>query len=228
MKRVVLLHSALGDSRLWQPQIEALRPAFEVVAPDLPGWGSEPLPAESYSFVDAVVAHLPAAVVGNSFGGMVALRTALSHPTLVDRLVLVAPSLHGWNFGSEMEAFFEEEDAALELGDLDRATEINLEFWVSPEHHDLVRPQQRRAFELQVVKPEPEVSWPTEQPLSSLDVPTLVIVGERDKDDFRSIARHLATEIPQARLLEVPDAGHLVGIEQPDELNRLLLGFLEP
>ena len=38
--RVVLLHSALGDSRLWRRQVAALEPRFEVVAPDLPGWGA--------------------------------------------------------------------------------------------------------------------------------------------------------------------------------------------
>ena len=78
--KVVLLHSALGDSRLWRRQVEALSADHDVVAPDLPGWGAEPLPTEPFSFVDFVAAHLPGALVGNSFGGAVALRTALAHP----------------------------------------------------------------------------------------------------------------------------------------------------
>jgi len=70
------------------------------------------------------------------------------------------------------------------------------------------------------------VLWPELRPLSELRVPTLVVIGERDKADFHAIARHLAAEIPDARLVEVAGAGHLVGVEAADELNRLLLEFL--
>jgi 3-oxoadipate enol-lactonase len=225
--RVILLHSGLGDSSLWRPQVEALRSQFEIVAPDLPGFGSEPVPDQAFSFVDRVAALLPAMIVGSSFGGMVAIHTALAHPREVERLVLVAPALRGWSFGEEMRAYFEAEEAALEAGDLVGATELNLQFWVAPEHHDLVRPLQRRAFELQAAAHnEPEVLWPAEQPLSSLEMPTLVVVGERDRVDFRAIAQHVSEQIPAARLVEVPGAGHLVGLEQSDALNRLLLEFL--
>lgn len=226
MTKVVLLHSALGDSRLWRRQVAALEPRFEVVAPDLPGWGATPLPTEAFSFVDAVASHLPAALVGNSFGGLVALRTALAHQDRVSKLVLVDAGVGEWDFSEEMRGYFAAEEAAVESGDLDAATEINLNFWVAPEHHDEVRPQQRRALELQTAHEEPEVLWPELPPLSALHVPTLVVVGERDKADFRAIAEHLAREIPGADLAIVPGAGHLVGLEQPDELNALLLEFL--
>jgi pimeloyl-ACP methyl ester carboxylesterase len=227
VKRVVLLHAALGGSALWQHQIQALRGRFEVVAPDLPGWGEEPLPREAFSYVDTVAALLPAMLVGNSFGGQVALRTALAHGSRVERLVLVAPSLPGWRFGDDMRGYFEAEDAAVEAGDLDRATEVNLEFWVAPEHHDLVRPLQRQALELQTAHAEPEVRWPPEEPIASLQVPTLVVIGERDKQDFHAIAQHVVEQVPGARLVEIPQAGHLVGVEQPDRLNDLLLEFLD-
>ena len=158
--RVVLVHSALGDSRLWRRQVEALSPAYEVVAPDLPGFGETPLPTEPFSFVDAVAAHLPAALVGNSFGGAVALRTALAYPERVSKLVLVGSALPAWEFTEEMRSYWAEEGAAVEAGDLDLATQVNLDFWVKPEHHDEVRPQQRRAFELQTAHEEPELVWP--------------------------------------------------------------------
>src|SRR5262245_30642501 len=165
-------------------------------------------------------------LVGNSFGGGVALRTALEHPDRVGRLVLVGSSAPGWEFGEEMTAQWNEAQIAWAAGDLDRVTELNLEFWVAPAYRELVRPMQRRALELQAAHPEPEVLWPPDRPLSSLQMPTLVVVGERDQEDFSAIARHLAAEIPGARLVEVADAGHLVGVEQPERLNELLLEFL--
>jgi 3-oxoadipate enol-lactonase len=225
--KVVLVHSALGDSRLWRRQVAALGEAHEVVAPDLPGWGETPLPTEPFSFVDAVARHLPAALVGNSFGGAIALRTALAHPDAVSRLVLVGSGLPAWDWTEEMRDYFAAEEAAFEAKDLDSITEINLEFWVAPEHHDEVRPQQRRAAALQTAHDEPELIWPEQAPLSSLGMPTLVIVGERDKPDFLAIAEHLAGEIPGAELAVVPRAGHLVGLDRPDVLNALLLEFLE-
>jgi pimeloyl-ACP methyl ester carboxylesterase len=227
MQKVVLLHSALGDSRLWHRQVAALAGRYEVVAPDLPGWGRSPLPTEPFSFVEVVDALLPAALVGNSFGGAIALRTALAYPDRVSKLMLIDSGLPAWDWTEEMTSYFEAEGAAVEAGDLDAATEVNLQFWVKPEHHDEVRPQQRHALELQTAHEEPDVLWPEMPPLSSLTVPTLVVVGEDDKADFRAIAQHLAEEIPDADLAVVAGAGHLVGLDQPEELNALLLEFLE-
>jgi pimeloyl-ACP methyl ester carboxylesterase len=184
------------------------------------------MPQEPFSFVDYVAGFLPGHLVGNSFGGAVALRTALAHQERVKRLVLVAAGLPAWDWTEEMRGYFEAEKAAIDAGDLDAAAEVNLDFWVAPAHRDEVRPQQRRALELQTAHEEPEALWPELAPLSSLKVPTLVIVGENDKADFGAIAQHLAEEIPDADLAIVPGAGHLVGVDQPEELNALLLEFL--
>jgi 3-oxoadipate enol-lactonase len=224
--KVVLLHSALGDSRLWKRQVTALSAEHEVMAPDLPGWGENPLPTEAFSFVEFAAKFLPGALVGNSFGGAVALRTALAFPERVQRLVLVDSGLPAWDYTEELRNYWAAEGEAVDANDLDAATEINLEFWVKPEHRDEVRPQQRRALELQTAHEEPEVLWPEMAPLSSLLMPTLIVVGADDKPDFLAIAEHLAEEIPDADLAVVAGAGHLVGLDQPEELNALLLEFL--
>lgn len=117
--------------------------------------------------------------------------------------MLVGASLPDWNWSEEMRAYWAEEDAAYEAGDLDRATELNLDFWVKPARHEEVRPQQRRALELQAAVPDTEPLWLELPPLWSLTVPTLVVVGEEDKADFRAIAEHIAREIPDAELAVV-------------------------
>ena len=226
--RVVLLHSGLGDSGLWARQVELLRDrGYDVVAPDLPGFGNTPEPREPFSFVDGVAALLPAVLVGNSFGGGVALRVALAHPDRVPRLVLVAAGVPDHEWASEMKEYWQREEELADAGDLDGATQLNLDFWVAPEHHELVRPLQRRALELQTGHAPPEVKWPEERPLSELAMPTLVIVGDRDQPDFLAIGERIAREAPNARLEVVPGAGHLVAVEAPDVFERLLLEFLE-
>lgn len=224
--RVVLLHSAVGDSRLWRHQVAALADRFDVVAPDLPGYGATPMPREEFSLIDFVAELLPGALVGNSAGGMVALRTACAHPELVSRLVLIAPGLPGWQWTEEMRDYWAAEEAAVDAGDLEAATEVNLQMWLPPELWDEVRPQQLRAMQLQTAHPEPPLRWPEEFDPSSLEMPVLVVVGQNDKADFRAIARHLSETIPGAELAEVEAAGHLVGLEQPAALNELLLEFL--
>jgi pimeloyl-ACP methyl ester carboxylesterase len=206
--------------------VPALSERFDVVAPDLPGWGETPMPTEPFSLVDSVTGLLPGHLVGNSFGGAIALRLALAHQDLVKRLVLVGAGVPAWDWTEEMRNYFAAEEAAIDSGDLDAATDVNLQFWVAPEHWDEVRPQQRRALELQTAHEEPQPIWPDFPPLSSLRAPTLVIVGDNDKSDFRAIAQHLAEEIPDADLAVVAGAGHLVGLDQPEELNALLLEFL--
>ena len=83
-----------------------------------------------------------------------------------------------------------------------------------------MRPQQRLALELQTAHEEPELIWPEPTPLSSLGMPVLVVVGDQDKPDFITIARHLAEEIDGAELAIVEGAGHLVGLDRPAELTR--------
>jgi 3-oxoadipate enol-lactonase len=225
-RRVVLLHSAIGDSRQWVRQVAALRDRFEVVTPDLPGFGAEPMPSEPFSFVEHVAAFLPGALVGNSMGGGIALRLALTRPELVDRLVLVAAGLPDWDWSPALRDYWDREAEAFDRGDLDAATEVNMEFWVAPEHRDELRPQQRRALELQSAHEEPEVIWPELPPLETLAAPTLVVVGDRDQPDFRAVAEHIAATVADARLEVVAGAGHVVGVDRPDELNALLLDFL--
>ena len=226
--RIVLIHAAVADSRMWERQARLLRArGYDVVTPDLPGFGDTPEPTGAFSFVDIVAAHLPAKLVGNSLGGRIALETALAHPDGVDALVLVDAGLgdHAWS--PEIRAYWKREDELVEAGDLDCATQLTLDTFARPEVHEVLRPMQRRAYELQVGVPEPEVTWPERPPLSSLRARTLVLVGEDDLADFHAIARRIVDEAPNARLEHVAGAKHVPSLEQPDAFEALVFPFLD-
>ena len=234
---VLLLHAALGDSRSWAPQVEALRAAgHEPIAPDLPGYGDEPLRPGPLSYVEhaAALLEVPAAVVGCSFGGRVALELAVEHPELVERLVLVNAALPGWDWSAAVQAANAVEDEALDRGDIPAAAEANM-FWLGPDTpedvRELVRAMVSRNFELvlpvyEQVEPVP-VEPPANERLGEIRVPTLIVVGAEDVADMVEIAAILDREIPDTRVETIAGAGHLPSLERPEELNRLLLEFLQ-
>jgi len=120
-ERVVFIHSAVGAARMWERQVELLRGRFDPVAVDLPGWGERPFPAEPFSFVEVLAELLPAILVGNSFGGRIALETALLHPDRVRKLMLVSPAPRDHEWSDDQRAFGQREERGDRGGELRRS-----------------------------------------------------------------------------------------------------------
>jgi 3-oxoadipate enol-lactonase len=244
MSTVMLLHTGIADSGMWQPQVEVLRAAgYRVLAPDLRGFGQQVLEPVPFSHVRDVEALLdgPAAVIGNSLGGRVALELAVLRPELVERLVLIAPGLPRWEWSDETRAGWAEEEAAFERGDFAAAAEASLRLWVdgprrSPQAVDAdmrsaVRAMVLRSYELQqdaweAGAEEEELDPPINERLGEIRCPTLVLVGDEDVADMLAIAAHVADSVTGARLVNVSGAAHLPSLERADEINALLLAFL--
>jgi pimeloyl-ACP methyl ester carboxylesterase len=230
---------------MWQPQVDVLgRAGYRVLAPDLRGFGQQAMEAAPFSYVRDVEALLdgPAAVVGSSLGGRVALELAVLRPDRVERLVLIAPGLPDWEWSDETRAGWAEEEAAFERGDVEEAAEASLRLWVdgprrSPEEVDpamraAVRGMVLRSYELQQhacddgAEEETILDPPVSGRLGEILCPTLVLVGDEDVDDMQAIAAHVADSVSDGRLARVPEAAHLPSLERADETNRLLLAFL--
>ena len=235
---VLLLHAGIADRRMWAPQIEALETAgHRVLAPDLPGFGDAALSPPTVDYVQFAAELLdePAAIVGCSFGGRVALELAAARPELVRKLVLVAPGLASTEWSEESQAGFAEEEALVEQGDLAGAGEQQARMWLAPDApadvRELTAAMTVRSYDQQLpFEDEVRSVWPepsAETLAADLDVPTLVVVGDADRPELRSVAVWLVQKLPDARLETIEGAGHLPSLEQPDELNRLLLDFLQ-
>jgi 3-oxoadipate enol-lactonase len=236
--RVLLLHAGIADSRMWEPQLEALRAAgHEPVAPDLPGFGEEPLVAPAVDHVAFAAERLGerGAVVGCSFGGRIALELAGARPELVDRLVLVAPGLTSTPWAEETQALFAEEEELLERGELEGAARQQAAMWLGADAPEDVRAlteaMTKRSYELQLpLDGQVSARWPeppAETRLAEIDVPTLLVVGDGDRPELREGCARLARELPGARLQTVAGAGHLPSLEQPGATTALLLDFLQ-
>jgi 3-oxoadipate enol-lactonase len=246
---VVLIHSGIADSSLWDFQVEALRDRYRVIRYDVAGYGRSALPSGAFSHLgdlSALLEHIGierAAVVGNSGGGRLALEHALAHPEAVEKLVLIAPGLSGHEWSDEeLQRAADDETKRYEAGDFEGAAESQIRIWVdgprrSPDEVDpALRERARRmilrSYELYADaerRGEPSAEWldpPASERLDEIAVPTLVVVGEHEVSDMFAIADRLEAGIPGARKVIVPGTAHLLPLEQPDELNRLLLEFL--
>jgi len=122
---VVFLHAGVADSRMWEPQAAGLGTHFDVITPDMRGYGESELPATSWSPTADVLALMDALqireaphLVGCSIGGGVAIDFALQHPERVSKLVLVGAGVGGLMVGDPDDPIYAEMIAADEAENL--------------------------------------------------------------------------------------------------------------
>jgi pimeloyl-ACP methyl ester carboxylesterase len=247
---LLLLHGLAGAAANWSDLAPLLARHRRVLVPDLPGHGASPPPPAApnvNAYVDPVVAlaeregALPAAVVGHSFGGLVALRLAIRWPEAVRGVVLAAPAgistgrrvaqvaveLIGRTRPARVAAHFLGVIASgrrlrypvffyFETSDPLSLTPRGVEGFLAPQalHTDTL------AAGRAMVLDDPR------QDLERLRCPALVLWGARDRqvpvEDAFEYARRL-----RAPLRVIPDCGHLLIGERPDCCLDAIEGFLE-
>ena len=247
---IVFIHAGVADRRMWEPAWPALAGERDVVRLDLRGFGdSAAHPTGPVSPADDVLEALAeigvdrAHLVGASMGAGVAVEATLAGPATVASLLLAAPAgaLRA-EIKPGLQAFIDEEGAALERDDLDGAVEANLSWWVDgpgqprdrvdPAVRELVARMQRRAFEVtgdwDDVE-ERELEPPALDRLGEISVPVLVLVGGLDLDAVHEAAGRVAAGVAGARRVDWPDVAHLPSLERPAQFLDLLRAWaVEP
>ncbi len=235
---LVLVHAGVADARMWEPIVPALAAVRRVVRFDMRGFGRSRSGRGSFSETEDLAAVLDALalerghLVGASFGGLVSLEFAATHPARVASLVLLAAALPDIEPSPALLAFAEAEEAAVGVGRIEDAVEINVRMWANdstPEVQALVADMQRVAFELQLREgaESDELDPPVSARLHTITAPTTVAYGDRDVEDFEQIARRLHAELPDATLHEITGAGHLLALDQPEAVAQLVLRHLD-
>jgi len=245
---VLLLHGFTGSSQEWGDRI--IDGLSSVVGPpillDLPGHGRHSGDVAPWRFtleaVEAEVTALsrdePLDLVGYSMGGRLALAYAVRHPRRVRRLVLESAS-PGLATEEDRRAR-RDEDGELATSIERDGVEAFVERWeglplfesqraLSGEERSAIRARRLRnhpgslAASLRGLGTGALPSyWGS---LASLRIPVLVLVGGLDRK-FVQIGARMAALLPDARLIEVPGAGHAVHLERPDAWLGAVTGFL--
>jgi pimeloyl-ACP methyl ester carboxylesterase len=241
---VVLIMGWGGDHTAWAFQLQALAESYRVIAPDNRGAGQSDQPDAPYSIagmaddVATLLAQLGverAHVCGASMGGMIAQELALAHPERVASLVLVGTYgradakrrlvLDLWKSMVELHVPAElriKKRLIWTLGDATMEQEDLIEaMWRFYLRDDA--PMDDKVF---VRQAEACMAHDALERLGEIAVPTLVVCGEGDILTPPHMARQLADRIKGARLVLLPNAGHLVAAELAPRFNRLVSRFL--
>ncbi len=239
---VVFLHDGLVSSAGWEGPFEEIAGSFRAIRYDRRGFGRSEAPKGPYSDVadlQAVFTTLRigrAVLVGCSNGSKLAVDYALAHPDQVEALVLAGPVISGLPYS---EHFLRRGLVNFRPMFQEKSREKLIEAWVQdPYLTDSHNAQARtRLRELLTKDPGPLTatvpeSRPPDHPaagrLGEIHVPTLILVGASDIPDVHAHAGVLEAGIHGARRVIVPDAGHLIQLEQPGLLTREILLFLRP
>jgi 3-oxoadipate enol-lactonase len=241
---VVFLHAGVADSRMWEPQATGLGREFDLITPDMRGYGESELPAEAWSPTADVLALMEALglrdaphIVGCSIGGGVAIDFAIEHPERVSKLVLVGAGVGGQPYDDSSDHLFAEVTAAEEAKDLDALNEAEMKLWlvgpgrtashIDQRLRDLFLDMNGRALRSDFKSAKRrELDPPAFGRLGEIKAPTLVVVGDHDLPDVQATAELLVSKIRDARKSIIHDAAHLPNLEHPEKFNRLVLDFL--
>jgi YbgC/YbaW family acyl-CoA thioester hydrolase len=242
-RAVLFIHGYPFDHTVWRHQLERL-PGVRRIAPDLRGMGLSDAPDLGYSmrtYADDLAALLDTlgvedvVLVGLSMGGYIAFEFLRHWRGRVRGLALVdtraeADTADGRR-ARDAAAALAREGGAKAIADamlpklLSSATERDQPRVIAQVRRMIERtPVAGIAGALAAMRDRPD-STPLLGTLGAL--PTVVIVGEDDEITPAPAARAMADAIPHARLVTIPDAGHVTPLEQPDVLIGTLMAFLE-
>ena len=243
---VVLLHGLPTWGFVWDQVIPHLTASRRVLVPDLPGFGYS---AKGDSFDRSIAAQTGVVrawlqrlgiekpdIVGHHIGGGVALRLAVLHPETVGRLALIdTVSYDSWPAQTMLQ--FADPEASRRLSvesllELVRAT-VKKGFDSSPPDEvldGLLAPYRTEVGALSLIRDfaalNTNLTTELTPRLSQITAPTLVIWGENDAFQPVKYGERLAMDIPECRLVRIPNAGHFVMYDQPAEVIAQLRAFL--
>jgi 3-oxoadipate enol-lactonase len=238
---LVLIHGFTLNTQMWDDQFSVFARHYRVIRYDMRGSGQLAMPTEEpFTEVDDLRALLDALgvsrafVMGLSRGGRVAIDFALTYPEYTSALVLVDSALGAWHWSEA----FSQSMRELEIAARTQSVAMARQRWLA---HPLFLPVQERS-ELaerlaQIVasfsgwlwlhaNPERDADLPAPRPLERISVPTMLVIGERDIDEFQAIANHITRTIPHITNLVLPGVGHMSNMEAPDAFNEAVLSFL--
>src|SRR6202167_3936754 len=236
---LVLFHSLLSDRASFDAIAPELARSHRVIVPELPGFGgSKAVSGGLADIADRMAQAVSEAgdnnaiVLGNGYGGFVALQMAIRHPDIASKFILADC---GAAFSEPGREAFRTMAAVSKAKGLAAITDVAMRRLFAPEfqaaHPDLMR-DRREAF----LKTDPEVLQGACAQLAELDLrpelsdvkmPVLVLVGEHDEATPPPMSHELAALLPNARLKILTGCAHVPQLQAPQAFLDEIADFLK-
>src|SRR5215472_11693594 len=238
---IVFLHGFFGDHRVWRRQRE-LADEYTFVAWDAPGCGGSSMPPDDFRMPDYTdlladfIHHLDLGrphLVGNSFGGTLALQLSSRHPEIAKSVVGI-DTYAGWSGSFTPTVVADRLDAS--LADLELSPQDVAGKWikgfVTPQAPEPMK-DELRSF-IADFKPDGMRTMirslaeaDLREELKDVHLPTLLIWGAQDVRSSLAVANDLEERLEGSRLVVLEGAGHLAQVEAADRVNAELRAFFK-
>ncbi|MET3521655.1 alpha/beta fold hydrolase [Mesorhizobium abyssinicae] len=219
---VLLIHGGLGHADIWASQVATLSKTHKVIVADSRGHGRSTRTEQPYGY-DLMASDYLAlldylkidktALVGWSDGGIIGIDIALHHPERLTRLFAQAANVT--TDGVDPGVMTNKTFAAY----IERSGRDYKKMSKTPDQYD--------AFVAQISHMwESEPAWTKEQ-LGKITTPTAIVAGDHDEAIKREHTEYMASVIPGAKLIILPNASHFAMLQAPDEYSKAALDFID-
>jgi pimeloyl-ACP methyl ester carboxylesterase len=232
-KSLIFLHGAMGTSQVWKPYVPILSNDFNIILPDVRGHGKTENPGKNIdlhmigddivALIDALKLNKPY-VCGWSMGGDVGLDIAMRYPDCVSGLIVGGVTLHiSETYSASLKAMGLEGPGRINFEQAEKSIPQFFDLWktehvLSPLHWEELLTQ----LSFEMINP----TLPAENDLKQINVPTLIVWGDRDQFLPVEDAVELYRLIPTAQLAVVPNADHFVTRTKVMLFAELVKGFV--
>jgi 3-oxoadipate enol-lactonase len=233
---IIFLHYWGGSSRTWRRVAAELQNKFQTVAYDARGWGKSDKASAGYALNDladevlALVREVEInefVLVGHSLGGKIAQLAASRRPKGLLGLVLVAPA-------PPTPLRFPEEMRETQIHAYDKRENVLQTIRLLSARMPPPEIVEQIVEDSMSGSPAATMAYPTSSILEDISsevpkiaVPTLVLAGELDQlDSIEQHKREVLARIVNARLEIIPRSGHLIPIDEPEELAKHIEKFV--
>lgn len=219
---VLLIHGGLGHADIWASQVATLSKTHKVIVADSRGHGRSTRTEEPFGYdlmasdYLALLDHLKiakTALVGWSDGGIIGIDIALHHPERLTKVFAQAANVT--TDGVDPGVLTNKTFAAY----IDRSGRDYKKLSKTPDQYD--------AFVAQISKMwETQPNWSKED-LAKITTPIAVVAGDHDEAILRKHTDYMASVIPGAKEIILPNASHFAMLQAPDEYSQAVLDFID-
>jgi pimeloyl-ACP methyl ester carboxylesterase len=219
---ILLIHGGLGHADIWASQVAALSKTHKVIVADSRGHGRSTRNDQPFGYdlmasdYLALLDHLKidkTALVGWSDGGIIGLDIAMSHPERLTRLYAQAANVT--TDGVDPGVLTNKTFAAY----IERSGKDYARLSKTPGQYDAFVGQISHMWESQP-------AWTKEQ-LEKITVPIAIVAGDHDEAIKRAHTEYMASVIPGAKLIILPNASHFAMLQDPDGYSKSVLDFID-